>query len=143
WVSDSVPSAFRLALQLAGSGLGLVAVLMFLPGGLGSVLYDVRDRLLRAVARRHGLDVAAGQPDGAGARATPTAHEESRSPAEPSPRPHPPAPADGSDVLLRVEAIDVAYGHVQVLFGTSIEVHAGEAVALLGTNGAGKSTVLR
>jgi ABC-type branched-subunit amino acid transport system ATPase component len=45
--------------------------------------------------------------------------------------------------LLRVEHIDVSYGPVQVLFDVSIEVGAGEIVALLGTNGAGKTTVLR
>jgi ABC-type branched-subunit amino acid transport system ATPase component len=45
--------------------------------------------------------------------------------------------------LLRVEGIDVSYGPIQVLFDVSIEVGAGEIVALLGTNGAGKTTVLR
>ncbi|MDE0580995.1 MAG: ATP-binding cassette domain-containing protein [bacterium] len=48
---------------------------------------------------------------------------------------------DGS--LLSVRAIDVSYGPVQVLFGVNIEVPEGDFVALLGTNGAGKSTVLR
>ena len=35
------------------------------------------------------------------------------------------------------------YGQVQVLFGVSLELRRGETIALLGTNGAGKSTVLR
>ena len=48
---------------------------------------------------------------------------------------------DGS--LLSIRAIDVSYGPVQVLFGVNIEVAEGDFVALLGTNGAGKSTVLR
>lgn len=38
------------------------------------------------------------------------------------------------DVLLRVDAVDFSYGSVQVLFGTSLEVGHGEALALLGTN---------
>jgi ABC-type branched-subunit amino acid transport system ATPase component len=45
--------------------------------------------------------------------------------------------------LLSVKGIDVAYGQTQVLFGVDLEVAEGEIVALLGTNGAGKSTVLR
>jgi branched-chain amino acid transport system ATP-binding protein len=39
--------------------------------------------------------------------------------------------------------VDVHYGSVQVLFGVNLEVQEGELIALLGTNGAGKSTVLR
>jgi len=44
---------------------------------------------------------------------------------------------------LQVNAIDFAYGHVQVLFDVGFEVRRGEVLALLGTNGAGKSTILR
>ena len=53
-------------------------------------------------------------------------------------------PADPSDgPLLRCRGIDVAYDKVQVLFGVDLEVAEGEIVALLGTNGAGKSTMLK
>jgi ABC-type branched-subunit amino acid transport system ATPase component len=45
--------------------------------------------------------------------------------------------------VLQVVNIDFSYGSVQVLFDVNFEVHRGETVALLGTNGAGKSTILR
>jgi branched-chain amino acid transport system ATP-binding protein len=45
--------------------------------------------------------------------------------------------------LLSSDSLDVHYGRVQVLYDVSIEVDEGELVALLGTNGAGKSTWLK
>jgi branched-chain amino acid transport system ATP-binding protein len=44
---------------------------------------------------------------------------------------------------LSVAQLDAAYGQAQVLFDVSLEIGAGEAVALLGRNGAGKSTTFR
>jgi branched-chain amino acid transport system ATP-binding protein len=44
--------------------------------------------------------------------------------------------------LLEIEDLQVAYGKAQVVHGASLVVHQGEFVALLGRNGAGKSTTL-
>lgn len=46
-------------------------------------------------------------------------------------------------VLLAVRELDAFYGDFQALFGISMEVKAGEAVAVIGANGAGKSTLLK
>jgi branched-chain amino acid transport system ATP-binding protein len=46
-------------------------------------------------------------------------------------------------VLLTVEALHVAYGGVHALRGVDLGVDEGSVVALLGANGAGKTTVLR
>ena len=45
--------------------------------------------------------------------------------------------------MLTVSNIRSFYGETQALFGVSLSVARGEAVALLGANGAGKTTVLR
>ena len=45
--------------------------------------------------------------------------------------------------LLSARGVEFSYGAVQVLFGVDLEVRAGEVVALLGTNGVGKTTFLR
>ncbi len=45
--------------------------------------------------------------------------------------------------MLVAEGLDGFYGRAQVLFGMSLRVAAGEVVALLGRNGAGKSTTLK
>ncbi len=45
--------------------------------------------------------------------------------------------------MLKVEGIHAFYGPIHVLFSIDLEVGDGEIVALLGTNGAGKTTILR
>jgi len=45
--------------------------------------------------------------------------------------------------MLEIKNIDVFYGDVQVIWDISFEVKQGEIVALIGANGAGKSTTLK
>jgi len=45
--------------------------------------------------------------------------------------------------LLAVDRLDAFYGDFQALFGVGLEVGEGEIVAVIGANGAGKSTFLR
>jgi branched-chain amino acid transport system permease protein len=57
WFNNLLPQAVRFLFQSSGSGVGLLFVLLWLRGGLGSVLYRIRDQLLRLVAKRRGLIV--------------------------------------------------------------------------------------
>jgi branched-chain amino acid transport system ATP-binding protein len=45
--------------------------------------------------------------------------------------------------MLRVRDVHAGYGATPILFGVSLEVRAGEAVALLGKNGMGKTTLMK
>ncbi|MSX16605.1 MAG: MFS transporter, partial [Actinobacteria bacterium] len=49
----------------------------------------------------------------------------------------------GNIPVLQVRNVDVSYGNLQVLFDVGFDVRKGEVLALLGTNGAGKSTILK
>ena len=115
--------------RLFASALGVLVILLFLPGGLGGVMYSLRDRLLRALARRHDLVVPNLLADVATDADTPPPDAGAQAPV-------------GADPVLVVSGLDVSYGRAQVLFEVDLHVERGEILALLGTNGAGKSTVL-
>ena len=121
------------AWALLPTSVGVLVVLMFLPGGLAELMYRLRDRLLGLVARRQGLDLV--RPDRTVDPGDTTEAEE--------------APVvralDGADLAdtLSVRNLNVAYDDVQVLFAVDVDIRPGEITALLGTNGAGKSTLLR
>ena len=124
---------------LLPSALGVLVVLIVLPGGLADLVYRIRDRALRSLAASRGIEV----PSLAADRSNhPTAF-----PGVPDPHPvgvYEPVvgTSDGQD-LLSVRGLEVAYDGVDVLFGVDLDVAEGQITALLGTNGAGKSTLLR
>jgi branched-chain amino acid transport system permease protein len=57
WFKGAVPHNLQAVFQIMGSGAGLVVILMFLPDGVGSLVYRGRDRLLRELADRRNIVV--------------------------------------------------------------------------------------
>jgi ABC-type branched-subunit amino acid transport system ATPase component/ABC-type branched-subunit amino acid transport system permease subunit len=150
--------------QLLATGAGLTFLIMFFPGGLGEIVFRGRDALLRALARRRRLVVpsfteragAAGETLAGATQDSATQVSATRATASLNGADHaaPAQPLDPvlpalvfddtvPDVIFSCQGLDAGYGTVQVLFSVDVAVGNGEILALLGTNGAGKSTVLR
>src|SRR3954454_21726909 len=53
------------------------------------------------------------------------------------------SPVEELSSMLKLDLVDAGYGTFQALFGTTLEVEAGEAVGVIGPNGAGKTTLMR
>jgi ABC-type branched-subunit amino acid transport system ATPase component/ABC-type branched-subunit amino acid transport system permease subunit len=139
--------------QLLVTGGGIVAVLQFAPGGLAHLTYRLRDVILVGVMQRRGLsrnvlysrDDDETRPTVGLRERLGSAREAARARfhARRATNTASPAQQSGSDVMLACEGVEAGYGHLQILFGVDTEVRQGEIFALLGTNGAGKSTVLK
>ena len=54
---SAFPEAIRNVFFFLTTGVGLILILLFLPGGFGQVYYGARDRILRAIADRRGVHV--------------------------------------------------------------------------------------
>ncbi|MBA3744840.1 ATP-binding cassette domain-containing protein, partial [Sporichthya sp.] len=146
-------------LQLVATGAGVLFVLLLLPGGMAQAGTGIRDRFATWAARRHGVEwdhddafskatvTPTVETDPAAAEALAVAEsvvaEEEAAAQQAHVRSGADATVAGADIALGCRGIEASYGPNQVLFGVDLDVRHGEVVALLGTNGAGKSTVLR
>jgi ABC-type branched-subunit amino acid transport system ATPase component/ABC-type branched-subunit amino acid transport system permease subunit len=113
-------------LQLFASGVGMLVLLLYVPGGLISVVDGARDQMLAWVARRTGWEPRKGRESANVTRLSTRdqGHD------------------DPGLLPLRTDDVRVRFGGRFAVNGVSIEVRPGEVVGLIGTTGAGKTTLM-
>jgi ABC-type branched-subunit amino acid transport system ATPase component/ABC-type branched-subunit amino acid transport system permease subunit len=110
------------------SSIGLLVVLLYLPGGFAQIGYWVRDQLLSIVARRlppEPVKVSSAPPP---ALTSLTARE--------------PATTNADGDVLVTTGLTVRFGGLVAVNEVAVRARPGEVVGLIGNNGAGKSTLL-
>ena len=128
WVIG-LPALFSDSQEVAllTSGIGLLILLLYFPGGLVQILYSIRDGVYGLIARRMGDDAAPTTERAETVGALVTSERE--------------PPPEGV-AALDLEDVSVSFGARRVVDGVSLEVGRDEIVGLIGANGAGKTTLM-
>jgi ABC-type branched-subunit amino acid transport system ATPase component len=112
--------------ELFASGIGMLVVLLYFPSGLISLLHAARDNLLGWIARRTDWKPPV-RAAGAAVASLRSTRDDDR----------------GNTVTpLRTVDLMVNLGGRTIVDGVSLTVQPGEIVGLIGTNGAGKTTIV-
>jgi ABC-type branched-subunit amino acid transport system permease subunit/ABC-type branched-subunit amino acid transport system ATPase component len=134
-VVEGLPVIFEgsAEVRIFASGVGMLVLLMYFPGGLISIAYNVRDLFYGWLSARTGI---APRPAPARAAITSLSARGAGAGAEPA------ADAAPTELPLRTIEVTVQFGGKVATDHVSIVVHPGEVVGLIGTNGAGKTTFM-
>jgi ABC-type branched-subunit amino acid transport system ATPase component/ABC-type branched-subunit amino acid transport system permease subunit len=118
---------------LMTSGIGLLLLLLYLPGGLVSLVFRGRDVLLDALARRASARIRDDQLP------LPVQRAATASPVRPRPSD---ALVEAGAPALTARGVSIDLGGRPILTAVGLEARHGETIGLIGANGAGKSTLL-
>ena len=129
------------SLQILGTQLGILMLILYLPGGLGSLVEPVRDRILNWFARRNGItvtaDAAPGEEEEGGLGGEAAVRRSAAPRVQPLVRTGRTVPGE---LLLDARDLRKSFGGVKAVESVSLQVRAGETVGVIGPNGAGKTT---
>ena len=138
WV-EGIPRLLGEGYALLSSGLGVVLILLLMPGGLATLVFALRDRFVRFVVGRH---TPAGAPR---LRTSPTSRSATCACALASDavsrRASPRSADDAAAPLEAMDDLGVASAGCSPSTTSRADAAAGEVLGLMGPNGAGKTTL--